>query len=88
MAMLMTMRNAAEAEHIDPVQVALFRKQLRNGEAREIRERSHVSATEAAKHNGVTTSTVLRWEAGEREPRAAAAVRYGRFLRELTEAGL
>jgi len=68
--------------------VARVRKQLRNGEAKEIRVRAHLSMGEVARGLGVTESTLGRWETGLRVPRPQAALRYGRFLRELTEAGL
>lgn len=59
------------------------RRLATNGGARHIREAANVSATEAARELGVATSTLCRWERGERLPREQAAGRWARLLRRL-----
>ena len=63
--------------------LAEARKQVRSGEARELRLRARLSLAELANEIGVNASTLLRWEGGRRQPSGVPAVRYARLLREL-----
>ena len=56
---------------------------IRSRRAREIRENAGLSRAEAAAEIGVTEWAIQRWEAGERSPRAKAALRYARLLKAL-----
>lgn len=62
------------------------RSVARTGEARRIREAAQLSLAEVAAAIGVDTSTVHRWETGDRRPRGDAAVRFIELLDELREA--
>ncbi len=65
------------------IEIAKARALARNGEAQAIRERNHLTITEVAKEIEVSTSTVMRWEKGERSPRGDAALRFGRLMHKL-----
>ncbi|MCH7670473.1 MAG: helix-turn-helix transcriptional regulator [Acidobacteria bacterium] len=72
--------------HLDLAAVARCRALARSGAARSIRIAAGVSLAEVARQLQVSPSTIHRWETGLRSPRAAAAERYGRLLRQLIEA--
>jgi DNA-binding transcriptional regulator YiaG len=57
-----------------------------SGEAREVRKRSRLSLADVGRTVGVDTSTVARWERGERVPRGDAAWRYADLLDRLSRA--
>ena len=71
---------------IDLAAVARCRSLASSGAARSIRLAAGVSLAEVARQLEVSPSTIHRWETGLRSPRAAAAERYGRLLRQLIEA--
>ena len=54
-----------------------------NGEARQIRVRSGLSATQVASALEVTQPAVSRWEMGVRLPRGANARKYADLLHKL-----
>jgi len=57
---------------------------IRSGAARGARVAAGLSLSRAGKAaGGVSPSTVLRWERGERHPRGDAAVRYAVLIEEL-----
>ena len=68
---------------IDLVELSKVRSLAKSGTARAIRRSAGVSAGEVAEAVGVSSSTVLRWEDGERAPRGEAALRYGAILQGL-----
>ena len=72
----------------DALEIARTRELLRDGRAKAIRLRAGLARSEVARALSVDDSTVARWEAGVRIPRADAAVRYGRLLRDLADLGL
>ncbi|MEU8252209.1 helix-turn-helix transcriptional regulator [Nonomuraea sp. NPDC048916] len=59
----------------DLVRIARVRRLYRVGEARAIREEADVSQGEFAAALGVSRSAVALWEAGQRNPRGAVALR-------------
>lgn len=59
------------------------RRMVETGAAKAVREAAGLSLAEIAKAADVTRATVWRWEAGERRPHGAAAVRYMRVLEEI-----
>jgi DNA-binding transcriptional regulator YiaG len=59
------------------------RSKAKSGEAKRERENRNLSRSEVAAVVGVTESTIFRWESGQRCPRGAAGLRYGRFLSKL-----
>lgn len=65
--------------------LVLVRTLTSTGEARSRRTNAGLSLGEVAEAIGVSPSTVLRWERGERAPRGEAAVRYGQLLKQLGE---
>lgn len=65
------------------VQLAMVRRMLADGSARQLREAAGLSRQEVADELEVDESTVCRWETGVRHPRAADALRYGSLLAEL-----
>jgi DNA-binding transcriptional regulator YiaG len=68
---------------VDLLEVSRVRSLTKAGRAREIRVHACVSAAEVAAALGVSPSTVLRWEEGERAPRGDIARRYGELLEGL-----
>jgi DNA-binding transcriptional regulator YiaG len=66
--------------------LAQLRAFLRTGAATPVRSKGRVSLREAAAVVGVSPSTILRWETGERRPTGAAGVRYWHLLRGLMAA--
>lgn len=68
------------------VELARVRALAKSGEARRLRLEAALSLGEIASAVGVSTSTVYRWEAGERQPRGDGAVRYLEALEALEEA--
>ncbi len=69
---------------MDVREVSWVRRLARTGGARVIREGAGFSAAEVARELGVAPSTVIRWERGERLPRAEAAHRYAQLLKRLS----
>lgn len=65
------------------VELANVRSLVRSGDARYIRLARGLSVGEVARGVGVAKATVSRWEAGQRIPRGAAALRYGSLLASL-----
>lgn len=65
------------------VDLAKVRGLVRSGNARYIRLARGLSVGEVARGVGVAKATVSRWEAGQRIPRGAAALRYGQLLESL-----
>ena len=69
----------------DVAQLAEVRALAASGAARSIRLGARLSLSEVADQLGVSTSTVFRWERGQRNPRGEAALRYGALLAELMD---
>lgn len=67
----------------DTVELARLRAFLESGAAKSVRVNNRLSLREMARTIGISPSTVLRWEAQERVPRGAPALRYWRLIREL-----
>ena len=65
--------------------LAFVRRACRTGEARRIREAAGISRSEVAGVLGVDSTSVLKWEAGERVPRTALGLRYGELLEGLRD---
>lgn len=65
--------------------LALVRRLLASGEARRVREAAGLSRADIARDLGVDESTVQRWEAGARSPRAEVGLKYGEMLGELLQ---
>ena len=68
---------------IDVTKLAAVRALAASGAARSIRLGARLSLSEVANQIGVSTSTVFRWEQGQRHPRGQAALRYGLLLAKL-----
>jgi len=73
----------ATMRHDPAVEAARARRLAQSGEARRIRERAGASRSDIARSCKVADSTIGRWEAGTRRPRADTARRYARVLRQL-----
>jgi DNA-binding XRE family transcriptional regulator len=56
-----------------------------SGGGRMLRELAGLNQSELARAVDVDQSTLWRWEAGERVPSGEHAIRYAKFLRELSE---
>jgi DNA-binding transcriptional regulator YiaG len=69
---------------VDVSKLVRVRAMLRTGAARAIRESAGLSMAEVGEAVGVHRSTVLRWEAGERQPRGVPAIRYLELLEGLS----
>jgi len=59
------------------------RQLARSGRGARLRELAGLSQTDIAKLIGVSSSTVSRWESGERAPRSEHAVLYAKALRAI-----
>lgn len=57
-----------------------IRSDCQSGETRQRRRCAHLSQAELARALGVSPSTIARWEAGTRVPRADLALRYAKLL--------
>ncbi len=69
-----------------PVLLLVLARQLAaSGEARRRRIAAGLSYRETGDAVGVSQSTILRWERGERSPRGDAAIRYGELLEQLAD---
>lgn len=68
---------------MDTVKLARVRRLTDNGAARSIRQAARLSLPEMAAEIGVGVSTLWRWEAGQRQPRGEAALRYADLLDRL-----
>jgi DNA-binding transcriptional regulator YiaG len=64
----------------DLVTLTRVRALARTGRARRIRLKAGASLAEVAIPIGVSKSTVLRWEVGERRPRGEPALKYADVL--------
>lgn len=70
---------------LDPVaELAIIRSRAASGEARQLRLRARLSLSEVADHCGAVTTTVSRWESGERRPRGEAGLKYARLIAQLS----
>jgi DNA-binding transcriptional regulator YiaG len=76
-------RDDAYMDTSETVEIAKLRAFIDSGAAKALRVRRNLSFRETAGPVGVSPSTILRWETGERSPRGDAALRYWRFLQEL-----
>lgn len=65
------------------LEIVSTRQCCADGDARAIREHAGLSLAEVADELGVAIATVHRWETGERRPRPALAIAYGRLLDRL-----
>ena len=66
--------------------VALARdRQLIRSRGRRIREGARLTRPEVAQEIGVDSSSIYRWEHGQRQPRHADARRYADLLRKLAK---
>lgn len=68
---------------METIELSQVRELAVNGSARTIRTTARLTLAEVAAEIGVAPSTVWRWERGQRNPRGAAALRYGRLLAQL-----
>jgi DNA-binding transcriptional regulator YiaG len=69
------------------VELARVRALCASGAVRSIRVAARMSLGEVGRSLGVSPSTVLRWELGDRQPRGDAGVRYGALLDRLLQPG-
>lgn len=68
------------------IELSRLRAMVRSGAARGVRLGAHLSLAEVGDAiGGVSPSTILRWERGERSPRGEPALRYWELLRALME---
>lgn len=74
---------AAGGDQSELDEVLSLRSLIDSGAGRAIRRASGVSYREAAREADVSPTTIWRWEHQQRQPRGAAAVRYGRLLQRL-----
>ena len=65
--------------------LAQVREMTASGEAKRIRTDNGLSLTEMATEIPVGTTTLFRWEEGERRPRGERALTYLRILLELRD---
>jgi len=63
--------------------VILGRRLVEGQTGRILRESAGISLREAARHLGVDSRTLARWELGHTEPRPRAAARWYEFCQEL-----
>ena len=70
------------------VKLATVRAAARSGASRDVRMAAGLSLREVAEAIGVGVSTIHRWEAGDRRPHGAAALRYADLISELKAAAL
>lgn len=64
--------------------VGRMRELALSGKARELRERANVTLRETAAAVPTSPSTLSRWETGQSRPRPEPALRWFRFLADLT----
>jgi transcriptional regulator with XRE-family HTH domain len=69
----------------DLVRIAKVRALSRTGVARRLRIAADLSLPETAGAVGVSTSTMWRWEEGQRRPTGEKALRYADLLDELLD---
>lgn len=74
--------------HMPASELAEIRRLINSGRARTIRMSAKVSLAEVAEdiEDGVSPTTVLRWERGQRSPHGPAALAYLEVLRRLEQA--
>ncbi len=65
------------------VELSRCRSLVASGAARSIREAAGLSLSEVAGAVGVSKAAIMLWERGDRVPRGAPALAYGRLLQEL-----
>ena len=70
----------------DVRKLAVVRRLLAEGTARQIRVAARLSLSEVARQLDVEPGTVSRWETGNRVPRIGVAVRYADLLTDLCDA--
>lgn len=70
-------------EKIRATDLAAVRRLTASGEAQQILDAAQVSKSEAARTVDVSPAAISRWNAGQRRPCGAAAVRYGKLLEQL-----
>jgi DNA-binding transcriptional regulator YiaG len=66
------------------VTLALLRRLVADGTAKQLRERARLSLADVARAVGADASSVLMWERG-RQQRAPAALRYAELIAALAE---
>lgn len=76
----------ATAPSGDLARLAQVRALASSGAARSVRLAAGLSLGEVARTLGVSPSTILRWETGERSPRGELALRYTDLLDRLLNA--
>jgi hypothetical protein len=67
----------------DVEELSRLRSFLRSGAARSVRLAHGASLREVSRDAGVSPTTILRWETGERTPRGQGALRYWLLLQSL-----
>jgi transcriptional regulator with XRE-family HTH domain len=73
---------------MQPAQLQLIiegRETARSGRGARVRRFAGISQAELGEAVGVTSTTISRWERGQRQPRGHHAIAYLRALRELNE---
>jgi DNA-binding transcriptional regulator YiaG len=84
---LTTRSRSRIVDHVNAKQalaLVWLRQLAASGEAKAIREQAGLSIREQAAAIDASPSALFRWENGERIPRGDAAVRYAKFLEQLT----
>jgi DNA-binding transcriptional regulator YiaG len=69
----------------DILLLARIRAQAADGTARAVRQSARLSLSEVAKHCGAVTTTISRWETGQRRPRGDAGLKYARLIEQLNK---
>jgi DNA-binding XRE family transcriptional regulator len=67
----------------DVEELSRLRSFLRSGAGRQVRLARGASLRELSRDAGVSPTTILRWETGERTPRGQGALRYWLLLQSL-----
>jgi DNA-binding transcriptional regulator YiaG len=67
----------------ETTKLAAIRRRAADGTAKNVRLAAHLSCQDIADTIGVDTSTVWKWEAGQRTPTGAAALRYADLIDRL-----
>lgn len=69
----------------EALRISRARWMLASGEGKRIRKEGGLSLSDVARALQTGIATVMRWEDGERSPRAALALRYLEFVEALQE---